>query len=97
MKYQLVLQFPEPREDPFDFIERLSEEIEANLKHVSDFDGHDIGQGEINFFIRTDWPEREFENLFNLLDTKELRAGYRDFDEDEYKSLFPHGSKFQVK
>lgn len=59
-------------------------------------DGHDFGLGEFNIFIHTNTPLETFEItgdlLGNLRPELPFAAGYRHFDEDEYKPLWPKGA-----
>jgi len=64
-------------------------------------DGHDFGSGEMNVFVHTDNPKPAFEIIKSLLAFKEhmreLKAGYRDFEEDIYTPIYPEGlKKFSV-
>jgi|SRR5208282_2166389 len=95
MKYQLVLQLPSCSDADYDRLLLLQETIENGLGELGIVDGHDIGSGEMNIFIHTDEPMLAFERAQHLLsprdDLRELKAGYRDFDEDEYIAIFPKG------
>lgn len=95
MKYQLVLQLPSVSDADFDRLVSLEETIENGLGELGIVDGHDIGSGEMNIFIHTDEPILAFEKAKQLLgprdDLRALKAGYRDFDEDEYIAIYPKG------
>lgn len=98
MKYQLVLQWPSsssPAE--YDHLIALEQTIRSGLDERDIVDGHDIGAGEMNIFIHTDDPKSAFERAKLLLgsadDLSRLKAGYRDFGEDQYIPLFPNGLK----
>jgi len=95
MKYQLVLQFPSASEADYDRLLSMEQAIENGLGELGIVDGHDIGSGEMNIFIHTDKPVLAFERAKHLLgakdDLRELKAGYRDFDEDEYTAIYPKG------
>ena len=59
-------------------------------------DRHDLGSGEMNVFIYTDFPERVFDRLRQIVGTdlmESSRAAYRGIDEDEYVILWPKGLK----
>ncbi len=51
----------------------------------------------MNIFIHTDSPKSAFEKIKTLLavgkNMRELKAGYRDFEEDDYKPIYPKGLK----
>ncbi len=51
----------------------------------------------MNMFIHTDNPKSAFEKIKTLLavgkNMGELKAGYRDFEEDDYKPIYPQGLK----
>jgi hypothetical protein len=95
VKYQLVLQLPSSSEADYDRLLSLEETIENGLGAIGIVDGHDIGSGEMNIFIHTDEPMLAFEKAVRLLgprdDLRELKAGYRDFDEDDYIAIYPTG------
>jgi len=95
MKYQLVLQWPSSSQADYDRLLSLEETITNGLGDVGIVDGHDIGSGEMNIFIHTDEPALAFQKAKQLLDPKkdlrQLKAGYRDFDEDEYVTVYPQG------
>ena len=96
MKYQLVLQWPSSSSiSEYDRLISLEETIRDGLGEFGIVDGHDIGSGEMNIFIHTDEPARAFERAKLLLDPRkdldEMKAGYRDFDQDEYIAIFPQG------
>ncbi|SRR6266404_6136596 len=97
MKYQLVLQWPAVSEADYDRMISLEEMIERGLGDVGIVDGHDIGSGEMNIFVHTDNPKPVFEKIKALLAVgghlQELKAGYRNFEEDEYTAVYPDGLK----
>jgi hypothetical protein len=109
MKYQytLVLQFPEKSME-FDEMIELGDSIAKHLQDKKDeslFDGHDIGSGQIDFFIYTTNPQNTFEGVSQLLGKerlKNLKAAYRKRDKDgcaigEYIVLWPKNlNKFKV-
>jgi hypothetical protein len=97
MKYRLVLQWPAVSEADYDRLICLEELIEGGLGDIGIVDGHDIGSGEMNIFVHTDNPKAAFEQLgcFLLLGQtcSNLKAGYRDFEEDQYAVVYPDGLK----
>jgi hypothetical protein len=96
MRYQLVLQWP-PNSSRMDFDRLISFEdaIEDGMGELGILDGHDIGSGEMNLFIHTNLPQEAFEKALSLLgdEAKQggLKAGYRDFNEEEYVPIYPKG------
>jgi hypothetical protein len=100
MQYLLVLQFPEKLID-FNRLVEIEDDLAEMLKD-SEIDGHDIGLGEVNFFILTNKPKDEFKRLKQYLIGKELfnsmKAAYRRTDGEEYVILCPDTlTKFKVK
>jgi hypothetical protein len=105
MKYQytLVLQFP-GKSMEFDEMIELGDSIAKHLldkKDESLYDGHDIGSGQIDFFVCTNNPQITFENVTRLLgkeNMKNLKAAYRKrgkngYLEEEYFIVWPKGLK----
>jgi hypothetical protein len=97
MKYQIVLQWPASSEADFDRVISLEELIQDGLGDIGIVDGHDFGSGEMNVFIHTDNPEPAFEKIKTLLSVgenmREMKAGYRDFDGDDYIAIYPQDLK----
>jgi len=97
MKYQLVLQWPYSSKTDYDRLISLEETIRDGLGDIGIVDGHDYGSGEMNIFIHTDEPAMAFEKAKMLLDPGKdlghMKAGYRDFEQDEYVAVFPQGTK----
>ena len=97
MKYQLVLQWLGASTADYDRLISLEEAIRDGLGDMDIVDGHDFGSGEMNMFIHTDNPKSAFEKIKTLLavgkNMGELKAGYRDFEEDDYKPIYPKGLK----
>jgi hypothetical protein len=93
MKFQFVLQFDESALS-FDDIVTLEGRLEKNLHGFAEVDGHDIGSGEINIFLYTDFPEKLFKKIESeIIDEvikNELRAAYRGIEEDTYTILWPN-------
>lgn len=101
--YTLFLQFPE-KSMAFDEMIELGDSITRYLrdeKDKSEFDGHDIGSGQIDFFIYTSNPEKTFEIVSHLLGKErmeDLKAAYRERDTEghatgKYFILWPKGAK----
>jgi hypothetical protein len=97
MKYQLVLQWPAVSEADFDRLISLEELIADGLGDIGIVDGHDFGSGEMNVFVHTDNPKPAFEKIKTLLSVgenmREMKAGYRNFEEDDYTAIYPEGLK----
>ena len=87
----------------------LGDSIAKHLQDKKDeslFDGHDIGSGQIDFFVYTNNPQNTFESVSQLLGKermKGLKAAYRKRDKDGYATgkyliVWPEGlKKFRVK
>ena len=91
MRYQLVLQLPEDIMGYEEFIEIENSMITA-LQGKANVDGHDMGAGEINFFVLTDDPEEVFKKIMELLNKetkKMLKAAYRETESEKYVILWP--------
>jgi len=97
MKYQLVLQWPGVSTADYDRLISLEEAIRDGLGDIDIVDGHGFGSGGMNIFIHTDNPKSAFEKIKTLLavgkNMRELKTGYRDFEEDDYKPIYPKGLK----
>lgn len=93
--YQLVLQFPEAAFSDFDTLVRCEDELITVLGDRHDVDGHDIGSGEVNFFVITDDPQGALMKIrrspARLLSHPGLRAAARRVDAEEYQPLWPVG------
>jgi len=55
MKYQLVLQLPASSIRDYDEMVEIEEAIITDLGNFGKVDGHDVGSGEMNIFIFTDY------------------------------------------
>lgn len=90
---ELVLQFPASSIKDYDAMIELEDRITAGLGKLGDVDGHDMGAGEMNIFIRTDHPKIVFDKVVSLLGTQdfmpELRAAYRNVGGDDFVILYP--------
>jgi len=100
MKYQLILQWPTRWNWGFNRLVSMEEKLERRLGNFGVVDGHDMGSGEMNIFIDTDDPKAAFERAVLILgwwEKRNLKAGYRDFEEDEYTAIYPDGlDRFSV-
>jgi hypothetical protein len=90
---ELVLQLPANSIKDYDALTELEGRIIAGLGNLGKVDGHDMGVGEMNIFIRTDHPKLAFEKIKSFLGTQdfmpELKAAYRDVGKDNYTILHP--------
>ena len=97
MKYayskEVVLQFSAGTIKDFDMLIELEDRIIAGLGNLGKVDGHDMGSGEMNIFIRTDQPKLAFDRIKSLLGTQdfmpELKAAYRSVGKDDFTILHP--------
>lgn len=102
MKYQLVFQWPASSVGDYDWMIEIEDLLIEHITDESEVDGHDAGSGEVNIFIRTNFPERAFSDLQEVLASRGLlihaRAAYREVEKDEYTILWPKGLKeFAIK
>jgi len=68
-----------------------------DLGDIGIVDGHDFGSGEMNVFVHTDSPKLAFEKIRSFLSAggnmREMKAGFRAFEEDNYTAVYPKGLK----
>jgi hypothetical protein len=92
---ELVLQLPGSSIKDFDALVELEDRIVAGLGNLGEVDGHDMGVGEMNIFIRTDNPKLIFEKIMLLLGAcdfmPDLKVAYRDVGKDNFKVIYPAG------
>ncbi len=92
MRYQLVIQFSDELLNYDELIE-MEDALIDTLKNEADIDGHDMGAGEVNFFILTNTPENTFNDTRNVVEgkvsTEQYRAAYREVEGDSYTILWP--------
>lgn len=95
-KYQLVLQLPGTATHDFEMLIALEDVVAGALEETPHhLDGHDFGSGTGNIFIDTNDPIAAFalaREAVSLAEYPTLRAGYRSFDEDDYRPLWPEDS-----
>jgi hypothetical protein len=94
MRYQLVFQWPYSSLADYDTLIALEELVRNGLDDsLGTVDGHDYGSGEMNICIHTDEPQSAFHSIMAILSDGEelsrMKAGYRDFDEDDYRPIYP--------
>ncbi|MGD0262010.1 MAG: hypothetical protein ABSD29_19770 [Verrucomicrobiota bacterium] len=94
---EIVLQLPASSIKDYDALIELENSIIAGIGNLGEVDGHDMGVGEMNIFVRTDNPKLAFERIKLLLGTKDLmpdlKAAYRDVGTDSFTVLHPAGLK----
>ena len=93
MKFQLVLQFSESYFLSFDDVINFEEKLENIMDFKSEVDGHDIGSGEINFFILTSDVNSLFLLISKNIALNKAKVAYRELIDDEYKILWPETLK----
>lgn len=93
MRYQLVLQIPADSLDGFDALIEFEDRLISELADAGEVDGHDLGSGEINFFIFTSDPSSAFAHCVDLLSQvgllRDVTAAYRSLNSDEYSVIWP--------
>ena len=97
VSYQLVLQFPEAAFSDFDDVLQYEDSLIEALGDRHDVDGHDIGSGEVNFFVITSDPRVALMDISgsqgSLLSHPDLKAATRPTDADVYEPLWPEGDR----
>lgn len=91
MKYMLILQFP-PTLFTYDELIEFENTLISELKGIAEVDGHDLGTGEVNFFILSDTVNVAFDKIKALLKSEEvnvLKAAFREIDGEHYHILHP--------
>lgn len=101
MRFIVVLQLPSDRMSDFDSMIAAEELLLAGLSPNHEVDGHDVGSGEVNVFIRTDDPLDAAEQVHRALSEspirERLRIAYREEQGENYEVLWPPGlSEFSV-
>src|SRR5262245_32988364 len=94
--HQLVIQFPQSAFSDFDDLGEYEEALIDSLGDAHDVDGHDIGSGEVNFFVFTDDPTIALHAIADaqsgaLLSHPDVRAAVRLLDGEDYEPLWPVG------
>lgn len=93
MKYQLILQWPAFSIKDYDRMIEIEDTIIKGLGDIGKVDGHDAGSGEMNIFILTDHPKLAFEQVEQVLSTRDfvlhLKVAYREVGKDEFTILYP--------
>lgn len=90
---ELVLQLPGNSIKDYDALIELENSIIAGLGNLGKVDGHDMGVGEMNIFVRTDHPKAAFEKIKSVLGTRDfmpdLKAAFRDVGKDNFTVIYP--------
>jgi hypothetical protein len=90
---ELVLQLPGESVGDYDALIELESILAKGFEQLGEIDGHDMGMGEMNIFIRTDNPRLAFERAMILLGTKDfmsaMKAAYRNVGQDNFTILHP--------
>jgi hypothetical protein len=93
--HQLVLQFREDAFPDFDALIQFGDTLTEALGSQHEVDGHDIGSGEVNFFIFTADPHAALAQIRDAtgqtLDRTGGRAAARTLEGEDYKVLWPEG------
>lgn len=97
MKYQLALQWSASSVDDYDSMIAVEDSLIERLPGDCEVDGHDVGSGQVNIFIRTDRPKKTFDDVRNILKGSNawtgIRIAYRDLEQSEYTMLWPKNLK----
>lgn len=89
--YLLVIQFPEDAFSDFDLLIKFEDGLIESLGDKGDVDGHDIGSGEVNFFIFTDDPHSSFGQVSEYcsrVDTSAMKFVYRDVTGEDFTPIW---------
>jgi hypothetical protein len=85
---ELVLQLPGHSLKDYDALIELENRIAARIGTLGQVDGHDMGVGEMNIFIHTDYPKLAFRQITAVIGTKdfmpELKAAFRSIGGDDF-------------
>jgi hypothetical protein len=91
--YQLVLQFRTDQSFEFETLVAIEERLIQVLGASAEVDGHDVGSGEANVFIRTRSPGQTFEVIKPVLSElgllERVNAAYRNVSEEDYAVIWP--------
>jgi hypothetical protein len=91
--HQLVIQFPEAAFPDFGGLVAYEDSLHEVLGDRHEVDGHDIGSGEINFFLFTDDPEGALAEIRDagLLAHPYVRAAARIVEGEDFEPMWPVG------
>jgi hypothetical protein len=96
-KYQqeLVLQFPADSLKDYDAMIELENNIISGLGNLGEVDGHDMGTGEMNIFVRTNDPQLAFAKIKKIRGVvdflPDLKAAHREVGKDIFTVIYPSG------
>jgi hypothetical protein len=93
-----VIQLPQSAFPEFDDLVLYEDTLIDLLADAHDVDGHDIGSGEINFFVFTDDPAAALATIrgardSSLLSHPQVRVAARLVDGEDYQPLWPVGDE----
>jgi len=93
--HQLVVQFPDEAFGDFDGVVAFGDALERALGDDHEVDGHDIGLGEVNYFVLTRDPGTALSSIVDalgdVLSKRAARVGTRAFTADAYDCVWPVG------
>ncbi len=89
-----MIQFPQAAFPSLDDLVRYEDRLIEVLSGAHEVDGHDIGSGEVNFFVFTDDPASALSRIRgagddSLLSHPQVRAAARLLDGVMYEPLWP--------
>ncbi|WP_332852400.1 hypothetical protein [Duganella sp. S19_KUP01_CR8] len=101
-EYQLIFQWDASTIKHFDSIIDTESILRKNLQKKHSVDGHDMGVGEANIFVLTQFPIDAFNESMKILKGQDallgVRVAYREVMKDDYVILWPEGlSNFEVQ
>ena len=101
MKFQLVIQFRPTESVNFDQWVAIEDALIDVLGNFASVDGHDMGSGEFNIFVRTDSPIAAFQRAQLLLQRMKpegsMNVAYRSVNDGDYIMLWPpHLPEFSI-
>jgi len=93
MKFQLVFQWPAATIKDYDEMIAIEDTLVQRLGRFGKVDGHDVGSGQTNIFVHTDYPEQTLIQIMRIFGSKDfmidLRAAYREISGEKYTILWP--------
>ncbi|MGX9773066.1 hypothetical protein ACWYXN_06060 [Janthinobacterium aestuarii] len=94
-EYQLIFQWDASTIENFDSIVETESILRKNLQRKHSVDGHDMGVGEANIFVLTQFPIEAFDESMRILKGQDaligVRIAYREVLKDDYVILWPEG------
>jgi hypothetical protein len=92
--HQLVVQFPVSAFWDSDAMVRFEDSLSEVLGDRHSVDGHDVGSGEVNFFVLTDDPRAALaavQKVGDPFDHPGTRVAARLVEGEDYELLWPAG------